>query len=151
MLKNEIAEAEDYLGYTTLEGEGIEIILSDADDIIQYYDLLKLINTLKESGAEAISINDERIVNKSEITLVGTRIILVGDRKISEPYVIKAIGNRTYLESAITIKGGYKDLLENEGKKIEYILHDNVKVPSFNKENEIVLDYAKIKENKEEE
>ena len=150
LLQNEIAEAEDYLGYTTLVGEGIEVILSDAEDSVQYFDLLRLVNTLKEAEAEAISINDERIVNKTEITLVGTSIILVGDRKISEPYVVKAIGNKKYLESAITIKGGYKDIIEGENKKIEYILHDSVFIPAFNKEKEIILDYAKIKEDKEE-
>ena len=150
LLENEILEAENYLGYTSLVGEGIEIILSDSEKSIQYYDILKLVNTLKEAGAEAICINDERVVNKTEVTPVGTSIILVGDRKIAEPYSIKAIGDKRYLESAITIKGGYKDLLEVDGKKIEYVLHDSVLIPAFNKDTEIILDYAKIKENEEE-
>lgn len=149
LLQNEIAEAEDYLGYTPLVGEGIEVILSDGNDIIQYYDLLKLVNNLNEAGAEAISINDERIINTSAISLVGTRIILVNEKKISGPYFVKAIGNQKYLESAITIKGGYKDLLEEEGKNIEYNLKDSVLIPAYDGED-ILLKHAKINEDKEE-
>ncbi len=150
LLEQEISEAEDYLGYSALVGEGIEITLSDTDEsnIIEYSDLLTLVNELNAAGAEAISINGERIVNDSYITLVNTRIILVNTRKISGPYVIKAIGEKKYLESAITIKGGYKDILEVYGKKIEYVLSDNVEIPAY--EGSLSLDYSKINENKEE-
>ena len=149
LLEKEINEAEDYLGYTALVGEGIEVILSDGDDIIYYYDLLKLVNDLNEAGAEAISINDERIVNTSAISLVGTRIILVNSKKISGPYFVKAIGDKKYLESSITIKGGYKDLLEKEGKKIEYNLKDSVLIPAYDGQD-LLLKNARINENKEE-
>ena len=150
LLETEVAESEDYLGYKALTGEGIEITLSDTDEsyIIEYSDLLRLVNELNGAGAEAISINGERIVNNSEIVLVGTRIILVNTRKISGPYVVKAIGEKKYLESAITIKGGYKDELELNGKKIEYVLSDNVQIPAYN--GAISLEYAEVNEKKEE-
>lgn len=148
LLQKEISESEDYLGYTNLVGEGIEVILSDGESIIEYFDLLKLVNELNGAGAEAISINDERIINTSDISLVGTRIILVNSKKVSGPYTIKAIGNTKYLESAITIKGGYIDLLE-EGKKIEYSLKDSVFIPKYDGE-EIFINYGKIVKDKEE-
>ena len=150
ILKNEVLEAEDYMGYTSLKGEGIQIVLKDTDEsfIIQYSDLLTLVNELKVAGAEAISINDERIVSSSEIVLVNKRIILVNTRKISGPYVIKAIGDKKYLESAITIKGGYKDELEANGKTIEYSLEDNIVVPAYG--GNLSLKYSEINTEKEE-
>ena len=150
LLEKDVNEAKDYLGYTSLIGEGIEITLADKDEshIIEYSDLLSLVNELNEAGAEAISINDERIVNTSFITQVKYRIILVNGKKISGPYVIKAIGDKKYLESAIIIKGGYKDELEVNEKKIEYIISDNVQIPAY--EGEISLEYSKINQKEEE-
>lgn len=150
LLQKEISESQDYLGYTSLVGEGIEITLSDKDEsyIIEYSDLLRLVNELNAAGAEAISINGERVVSDTDIVLVGTRIILVNSHKISGPYVVKAIGDKKYLESAITIKGGYKDELELNEKRIEYILSDEVQIPAFDGAH--ALKYAEINEKEEE-
>ena len=64
VLNQELMENELYLGYTDVEGEGIIITLTDTSlKSIERYDLISLVNELKLAGAEAISINDERIVN----------------------------------------------------------------------------------------
>jgi len=106
LLEKEVYEAEKYLGYTDVTGEGILVVLEDNEYItIEPYDLLQLVNELKLGGAEAISINDERVVNATDIVLINNRIILVNGRRISGPYTVKAIGDKKYLESAITIKG----------------------------------------------
>ena len=142
VLENEIKEAESYLGYLDLKGEGIIITLSDNENTnITYSDLLSLVNELNSNGAEAISINDERITSRSEITLINNTFIFVNDKKIAGPYVVKAIGDKKYLESALTIKSGYKDLLENEGKTIEYSVEDNVVVVASEKKPN--MKYAK--------
>jgi len=142
VLENEIKEAEGYLGYLRLKGEGIEIVLEDNEEInIMYNDLLTLVNELNSAGAEAISINDERITSMSEITLVSDTFIFINAKKIAGPYTVRAIGDKKYLESALTIKGGYKDLLENEGKNISYTVKDDIIiVPSDKKAS---LKYAK--------
>lgn len=57
-----------------------------------YDDLLKLINELNSAGAEAISINDERIVAMSDLFPVSSFILINGERTTS-PYEIKAIGD----------------------------------------------------------
>ena len=87
-------------------GEGIIITLEDNNyKNIERFDLISLVNELKLAGAEAISINDERVVSNTDIALINNRIILVNSRRISSPYIVKAIGDKKYLESAITIKG----------------------------------------------
>jgi uncharacterized protein YlxW (UPF0749 family) len=49
-LQKEISESEDYLGYTNLVGEGIEVVLSDGESIIEYFDLFALIKSATNSS-----------------------------------------------------------------------------------------------------
>ena len=141
-MENEVKEAESYLGKTNLQGEGIVVTLKDNDtrDII-HSDLLDLINELNIAGAEAISINDERIVSTSEIVLVNNTMILVNTKRVAGPYVVKAIGDKQYLQSALTIKDGYVDLIKSDGKDIEYYVDDNIVIPAY--DGEQVLEQAK--------
>ncbi len=133
VLENELRETEDYLGYTKLIGEGIIVRLEDNDfKQIERWDLLDLINELKLAGAEAISVNDERIVSTTEIATVGYQFILINGNRIPSPFIVKAIGNKKYLESAITIKGGYLDEMKVNEKTINYTVEDEVEIPAYN-------------------
>ena len=54
------------MGLTDVTGEGVILTLTDTEDALYTYtadDLIQLINELKYAGAEAISINDNRIIN----------------------------------------------------------------------------------------
>ncbi len=132
LLNQDLQKANMGLGYTNVKGQGIVITLSDGDNRIGYGDLLYLINELKYAGAEAISINDERIVTTSDIVDIQERFILVNTQRVMSPYVVKAIGDSKYLESAINIKSGIKDELEAEGKNISYELSDEVLINKYN-------------------
>lgn len=117
LLKQELNDSKKALGYTEVTGEGIIVTLNDSEDaVIERFDLISLTNELKLAGAEAISINDERIVFKTDIVLPGNDIFLINSKRISSPYTIKAIGDMKYLESAITIKNGYLDERKAERK-----------------------------------
>ena len=149
LLSNEVKEAETYLGYTDVQGEGIVITLSDKDIYeIEYWELLELVNELNAAGAEAISINGERIVSTSDITLVNNSIILVNLAKISGPYEVKAIGDRKYLESSLTIKNGYIDRVRANGKGIEYTLEDKIVITGY--DGELNLKYSQEYKEQEE-
>lgn len=147
ILEEEVKEAEKKLGYTDVKGEGIIVTTSDGEKNIEYYDILDLINELNAAGAEAISVNDERIVSTTDIKQVELRIILVNTRKISGPYTIKAIGDKKAMEAALVIKGGYVDRLKIvDGKGIEIKQEDNIVVPAYTKDQKVEY----MKENKEE-
>ena len=147
ILEEEVKEAEKKLGYTDVKGEGIIVTISDGEKNIEYYDILDLINELNAAGAEAISVNDERIVSTTDIKQVELRIILVNTRKISGPYTIKAIGDKKAMEAALVIKGGYVDRLKIvDGKGIEIKQEDNIVVPAYTKDQKVEY----MKENKEE-
>lgn len=133
LLQSEVVEAEEYLGFTELQGEGIVVTLKDNEDAnIEYWDLLFLVNELVSAGAEAISINDERVVATTEIVPVNGTIIFVNSKKIAGPYTVRAIGEKKYLESALTIKGGYLDERKIQyNKDVEYTLEDNIIIPAY--------------------
>ena len=77
----------------------------DGIKIVHFSDILGIVNELKNAGAEAISINDQRIVSTTSITCEGN-VINVNGEKTSSPFVIKAIGSSIYMNSALTRAGG---------------------------------------------
>lgn len=143
ILENDLAETEEYLGYTKLIGEGIIVRLEDNEfKQIERWDLLSLINELKLAGAEAISVNDERVISRTEIATVGYQFILINGNRIPSPFIVKAIGNKKYLESAITIKGGYLDEMKVNEKTISYTVENEIEIPAYN--GKITFEYAEI-------
>ena len=62
------------------------------------------------AGAEAISINEQRIISTTDVKEINYTYIVIGGQRVSSPYVVKAIGDQTYLESGLTTKDyGYID------------------------------------------
>jgi len=138
LLSKEVEEAKTIAGYTDVSGPGIIITLEDTDKMqITADDLISLVNELKLAGAEAISINDQRIVSLTDISNVNYQFIMVntakaiGMARIESPYVIKAIGNQKYLESSISIKYGFLDSMESSGKVASYVLDNNVAIQKY--------------------
>ena len=135
LVQKELSEAKETFGLTNVEGEGIIITLTDTDEMAYTgNDLLYLLNELRAAGAKAISINDERIINTTDIADISSRYIRVNSNKISAPYIVKAIGDKTYLKSALTIKNGYVDLKEKEGYKISLQEKNNIKINKYSKD-----------------
>ena len=143
LVNKELTEAKVNFGLTTVEGEGITVTLTDTDEMAyDSNDLLDLINELRDAGAEAISINGERVVNMTDIADISSRYIVVNSKKISSPYVIKVIGDKTYLKSALTIKNGYVDSKEKNKYKIKIEEKNNIKINKYSKD--VDLKYIEI-------
>jgi len=132
LLDQEYADTEKYLGYTDVQGEGIQVVLDDTEyKQVQSSDILSLVNELRLAGAEAISINDERVVSTTEIVNVDTRFVIVNGKRVVAPFTIKAIGDKKYLESAISIKGGYVDEIKAKEITINYSVEDKLTINKF--------------------
>lgn len=114
LLQDELNEINLELGKTDVNGEGVVITLKDdsSDTVIAAEDLLKIVNSLKLAGAEAISINEERIINMTDIVEINNSFIKINGQRILAPYIIKAIGPQVYLESSLLGSGGYVDELK---------------------------------------
>ena len=134
LLQKDLEQLNLALGTTNVKGEGVTIILTDnggkslADDEdviiskITNYDLLLVLRELYIAGAEAISINDNRIVAMTDIFLRESNdisIMQIDSQRITSPYVIKAIGNKSYLESAANSKDGKLKQLQLAGHGVE--------------------------------
>ena len=136
VVETELEQVNMSLGKTDVEGEGIEITLREVENSdvgkINSADLLMIVNALKLAGAEAISINDERIINMSDIFTINNKFIKVNGQRILAPYVIKAIGNQIYLESGILGNGGYIDELKKLGHDVSIEKINNVKILKYN-------------------
>ena len=103
-LRDELAAQRMRAGLVTLQGPGVTISLDDsvavapATDadlnpyIVHEYDLRDVINLLWLAGAEAIAVNEERIVASTSVYCVGSTI-MVNDTRLSPPYSVSAIGD----------------------------------------------------------
>ena len=90
-------------GLVAVTGEGVRVTVTqapsaDSNQAVQDSDLALLVNALWTSGAEAISINGERLTAISAIRSSGPAI-LVNKRGIAPPYVVSAIGDRGTLQA----------------------------------------------------
>ena len=140
--KEKLNDINKKLGLTELSGVGIKITVSDAvikkesttidyaQLIVHDTDILQIVNILRNAGAEAISVNNQRIVANTGISCIGV-VIKINEEKIGSPYTIKAIGNQDNLESAINMAGGIKELLRSYGLNIEVQRDDNVSIPKY--------------------
>ena len=147
-LEAEYKTLEQALGKTDVEGEGIIISLREKNENelsedefitpIVAEDLIYIINYLKDAGAEAISINNERIINTTDIVDIGDFVnIKINSNYIrTNNYEIKAIGNSSYLESSIFGKGGYAEQLNISGIKATVQKSNKVRINKYNGEIE---------------
>lgn len=147
LIAKELQQSIMYLGKTNVQGEGIEITIKDIDEDIRFdegidpissKDLLIIVDYLKLAGAEAISINGERITNMTDIVDV-YNIVFVNQQRILAPYIIKAIGNSASLESTLLGNGGYIEELRKIGFEAEIVRDNNVTIPKYS--NEIKQNY----------
>lgn len=145
LLDEELEQSNLLVGKTNVQGEGIIITLKDNEEkSIEASDLRTLINELKLAGAEAISINDKRILNMTELVDVNG-VILINEERIVSPYIVKAIGDQTYLSSAISLKtSGFIDSYTIMGKSVEMTKEKNINIMAYNgKKNQLQFKYAK--------
>ncbi len=142
LLEKELEQLNLALGKTDVEGQGIIIALTDNEgkqiddrlvDRIYPEDLLLVVNALFGAGAEAISINDQRIIAMSDISSIGDVFLRVNSERISSPYIIKAIGDITYLQSAILGKGGCIDQLKEAGHDATVTEGRRIEIEKYNK------------------
>lgn len=143
LIEKELEEARKNFGVTDVYGDGIVVTLTDNNEkSYSAEDILELTNELKAAGAEAISINEERMTNITDIVDISSRYVVVNSNKVSSPYIIKVIGDKTYLKSALTIKNGYFDVKKKEGYSIDIQEKTNIKINKYLKE--VSLKYIEL-------
>ncbi len=153
-LEQELANAKILLGQTEVKGKGVVITLDDNKAItnmsslvvdpntllVHDGDLIQVVSILKNAGAEAISINDQRIVNTTAITCDGY-VVRINGEKVGAPYTIKAIGSPEYLKGSLEVSG-YMETMVNDGVVVDIKKSNSITIPKF----EGVLTHEYMKE-----
>lgn len=140
IIENELLLTNINAGYTNVTGEGLILTLEDNEaQEIDSADILNLVNQLWIAGAEAISINDERVVSSTDITTVDQNKVFVNSKHQAGPYKIKVIGNKKQLEGALIIKNGYINEMLATGKSISYTIEENIEIPKYKSEIEMKI------------
>ncbi|KGN35183.1 membrane protein [Knoellia flava TL1] len=145
-------------GRTDVEGPGVEVQLTDSklpvdklpegfsvDDIVVHQqDVQAVVNALWAGGAEAMMIQDQRIISTSAVRCVGNTLILQG-RVYSPPYRIRAIGDPASMREMLTQSPEvliYQEYVRAVGLGYEVRSSDRFEFPAY--AGSITPDYATV-------
>ena len=131
------------LGLVPVKGPGIHLILDDStlareigngeaatSMLIHDFDLTAVVNELRVAGAEAIMINDQRVVPATAIRCVGSVILVNGVRQVP-PYHIYAIGLTKILRGALEMPGGILDELRAAKFQVKLTEEEEMQITSI--------------------
>ena len=142
----ELKQNQALLGLTSIRGNGITIVIDDnreaeqaeaanlSGSLIHQDDILNIVNELFNAGADAVSVGDERSVQRVITTtpiMCDGNIIRVNNEIVGVPVTIRAIGSSPALYHALMRPGGFLNILENDGINVLVQWEDNVLIPRF--------------------
>ena len=136
-----------------VEGPGVVLTITDSKTpvkdgenpnlyLIHDEDMLRIVNELRAAGAEAISINDQRLIGTSEIRCSGPTITVNG-KIFAPPFIIKAIGDTKTLHSSLAMRGGVVESLKYWG--IEVKIQDEAHITVAAYDGTMKQNYIKVK------
>lgn len=147
-IEQELNDNKKLLGLTEVKGDGVVITLDDNRDVkaeevinintflVHAEDLLVITNELFNAGADAVSINEQRIVSTTSIYCDGN-IVRVNGKMVGVPITIKAIGHpeRLYYalirpEGNLEYKGYIRTMVE-DGTKATVEKKEDIVIPKF--------------------
>lgn len=145
-LNEDLLKYKAFAGLTDVYGPGIEIFIDNPSkeanstfetNLVYDYDVIvNLVNELNAAGAEAISINDQRILSHTEIRAAGENIN-INQVPQTTPFLIKVIGNADTLEGALTGRFGIVSIIREKNYQIDIKKMEKVTVPRYKG----ILDY----------
>ncbi len=117
-------------GLVEVSGAGVEVTI---DGPIGVVDIQDLINELRNAGAEALTINGERLTLYSVIASTEDGVMIVNGMKPSRPYILQAIGQPETLETALLRRGGLIATLERnyDGLAVSVIRRERMVLPVY--------------------
>jgi uncharacterized protein YlxW (UPF0749 family) len=114
-IETRINTLQTAIGIGAVSGPGVSVTITSESSQLIAYDLIDIVNELFVSGAEAISINNQRITAQTQIADLdggyGNFSIVIDNQTLLSPVVIRAIGNPTTLEAGLVYTGGISDVL----------------------------------------
>lgn len=132
-LSSELTQAEILAGTVPVKGPGIQVVWANGSAPTGFQigdiDLLLMVNELRASGAEAISINGQRITAETEIRSAAN-YVLINNSQQNAPYTIDAIGPSSTMMQALEMPGGLVDQSNSEGRTISVTAKHHLVLPA---------------------
>jgi uncharacterized protein YlxW (UPF0749 family) len=143
-LNDAMEEARIAAGLVALRGTGIIFRLEDsttpitpdaneADYLVTARDVRTVAEELWLAGAEAISVNEERLVQSSAIVDIGGSV-LINSAFVAGPYEIRAIGPDDLLDR-VNASQGFQSFVQIRaqqfGIRVAYVERTEVRLPAF--------------------
>jgi uncharacterized protein YlxW (UPF0749 family) len=136
-----LSKAEQAAGLVAVRGAGLRVSLNDSllsqapsgninDLVVHSQDVQGVVNALWRSGAEALSINGQRLVGTSAVLCVGNTLLLNGTVH-SPPYVVSAIGAARDRFEADPLVRRLRSDAESFGLRISVERQDALTIPAF--------------------
>lgn len=136
-LTDELKKVKIIAGLVDVKGKGVTVTLNNKGSIIvSGTNVLDLVNELRASDARAISVNEERIVAMSEIR-DASNYVMINGRRLSAPFVLKAIGDQDKLFYSLKMTGGIvEDLQDRLTVSVEK--SDNITIPKVRDDGTVI-------------
>lgn len=130
-------------GKEAVRGAGVEVVIDDGtrelydgEDInnllVHDSDIIMIVNELNRCGAEAVSVNGQRITANTAISCSGYTVRINGE-VYARPFKIKAIGDGKRMAAALVDPDGYGTSLKNWGVQFEVRLKDDITIDAVSK------------------
>ncbi len=140
-LESRLVDVERVHGLAPVAGAGLKVTLDDSsrensptgnlnDLVIHSQDVQAVVNGLWRAGAEAISINGQRLVGTSAVLCVGNTLLLNGTVH-SPPYVISAVGARQDPFQSDDLVRRLHDDADAFGLRFSVSKEADIRVPAF--------------------
>ena len=110
-LQSRLNELRILAGTVDVEGEGIRMTVEDPSTQVTQDLLVDAVQELRDAGAEAIAVNDIRLVASSAFTTRNGKLVLDGT-PLQTPLIVTAIGPAETVAKALAIPGGAVDTLQ---------------------------------------
>jgi uncharacterized protein YlxW (UPF0749 family) len=153
----ELDEVRAQAGLVPVAGPGVIVTLGDAATVppgqdpgaclVHDFDIASVVNALLAAGAEAVAVNDERVVSTTAVRCAGNTI-LVNSRRLGNPYTIVGIGSSEDLEQSLredsSVAPIFNDYTAIYGLTATIVRSSEIEVPAYR--GSLRTDYAQTVE-----
>ena len=141
-LAQELERARMAAGLVSVQGPGVQVVMTEgsapagAGSSVQLAyqihdsDVLQVLNELRAAGAEAMSINGQRVLATTEVRRSGN-VFSINNMPAAPPFTILAVGNPSVLAAALEMRGGIIDAEAVWGIKITVQKESRVVIPAY--------------------
>lgn len=120
-------------GTVPVTGPGVVVSIHDPNELITYDAVIDVVQELRDAGAEAIAVNDQRIGASTAFAERDGRIVIDGVA-IRSPFRVAAIGQPATLDGGLKIPGGAVDTVSAvKGVRVEVTRQAKVDLPALAK------------------